>query len=234
MVQKWATESRRGKEGVEDYERSGRPEGATTSKNVESVNSLIMSDRRMLHDISRQISICFWDRQSILIDILGMSKVSARWVPRMLIKDQKKSRLDISKYLLSVYENDPEESMRRVVIQDEALAHHFDPGAKSRPCNGSTLAHPPKKFKVMASIFWDSQNAVMVNYHEEGRTINGAYYAEELRWLRQEIVVKKKRKIYPRCSALARKCTSTNLLLLWLLRLNAASRSFIILRILQV
>ena len=28
----------------------------------------------------------------------------------------------------------------------------------------------------------------MVDYLEEGCTINGAYYAEELRWLHQEIV----------------------------------------------
>ena len=41
-----------------------------------------------------------------------MSKVSARWVPRMLTKDKKKSCLDFSKYLLSVYEDDPEEFMR--------------------------------------------------------------------------------------------------------------------------
>ena len=47
---------------------------------------------------------------------------------------------------------------------------------------------PPKKFmrvhsagKVMASIFWDSQGAIMIDYLEQGRTINGAYYAGELR-----------------------------------------------------
>ena len=31
----------------------------------------------------------------------------------------------------------------------------------------------------MASIFWNSQGIIMVNYLE-GRTINGAYYVEEL------------------------------------------------------
>ena len=63
---------------------------------------------------------------------------------------------------------------------------------KSRLCNGSTLAHPPpKKFKrvsstgkVIASIFWDIQGVVMMDFLEEGRMIKGAYYAEELRQLR--------------------------------------------------
>ena len=73
--------------------------------------SLIMCDRRSLRDIAGQIGISLGAVQSILNNILGMSKVSARWVPRMLTKDQK-SRHDISKYLLSLYEDYPKEFMR--------------------------------------------------------------------------------------------------------------------------
>ena len=80
---------------------------ATTDENIELVHSLIICDRRRsLHDIARQTGICFEAVQSILTDILGISRVSARWVPRMLTEDQKKSRLDIS--LLSMYKDDPE------------------------------------------------------------------------------------------------------------------------------
>ena len=39
----------------------------------------------------------------------------------------------------------------------------------------------------MASIFWDCQGVIMIAYFKQGRTINGAYYAGKLRWLRQEI-----------------------------------------------
>ena len=48
----------------------------------------------------------------------------------------------------------------------------------------------PSARKVMASKFWDSQDVIMVDYLEEGHMINGAYYAEEQRWLHQEIVRK--------------------------------------------
>ena len=69
---------------------------ASTDENVEFVHSLIMCDRiRSLHDIARQMCISFGAVLSILTDIIGMSKVSATLVPRMLTKD-KKSRLDIS------------------------------------------------------------------------------------------------------------------------------------------
>ena len=42
----------------------------------------------------------------------------------------------------------------------------------------------------MASIFWDSERVVMIDYLEQGRTINGAYCACELKWLRQEVARK--------------------------------------------
>ena len=44
----------------------------------------------------------------------------------MLTKDQKKSRLNISKYLLSLCEYDPQEFMRRAVTQDKTSVHHFE------------------------------------------------------------------------------------------------------------
>ena len=50
----------------------------------------------------------------------------------------------------------------------------------------------------MTSIFWDSQGVIMVDYLEEGCTINGAYYAEELRQLlHQEILKKRRGKLTP-------------------------------------
>ena len=59
---------------------------------------------------------------------------------------------------------------------------------------------PPKKCKrvspagmAMTSIFWDSQGVIMMDYLEEGHTINGAY-ADELRWLHQMIVKKRRGK----------------------------------------
>ena len=78
------------------------------------------------------------------------------------------------------------------------LVHHFDPESKKQSMQWKHPGSPPpKKFKrvssagkVMTSIFWNNQGVTMVDYLEEGRTINGAYYAEELRRLRQEIVRK--------------------------------------------
>ena len=46
----------------------------------------------------------------------------------------------------------------------------------------------------MVSIFWDSQGVIMIDYLEQGRIINGAYCAGDLRWLHQEIARKRRGK----------------------------------------
>ena len=63
-------------------------------------------------------------------DILGMSKVSARWLPQMLTNDPKRTLLDISRYLLFRYEDDPCDFIEGVVTQDVTWVHHFDPESK--------------------------------------------------------------------------------------------------------
>ena len=87
------------------------------------------------------------------------------------------------------------------------MRHGFTTLTKSQKCranNGSTLAHPLWIYwrihsagKVMASIFLESQGTIMNNYLEQGRVINGAYYACELRQLRQKIARKRRGNLTP-------------------------------------
>ena len=90
-----------------------------------------------MRSIASEVGISFGAVQTILTDILGMSNVSARWVPRMLTDDQKQCRLDISKHLLSQYEYDPGGFIERTWVP------HFDPESKIQSMRwkhpGSTL-----------------------------------------------------------------------------------------------
>ena len=130
-MKKWSAEFKRGRESIEDDARSGRPKDATTDENVEIVHNLVLCDRRQdLRSIVSEVGISFGAVQTILKDILGMSKVSTRWVLRMLTDDQERSQLNISWYLLSRYEDDPGDFIDRVVTQDETWVHHFNPESK--------------------------------------------------------------------------------------------------------
>ena len=75
----WAAEFKRG--SLEDDGRSGRPKDTTADENVKIVHTLVMCDRRRyLRSIASEVGIRFGAVQLILTDILGMSKVSARWL----------------------------------------------------------------------------------------------------------------------------------------------------------
>ena len=94
-------EFKRWRESVEDDGRSDHPKDANADENVKVVHTLFMCDRRRdLRSIASEVNISFGAVQSILTNILGMSKVSARWVPRMLTDDQKRTRLDVSSHPL--------------------------------------------------------------------------------------------------------------------------------------
>ena len=83
-----------------------------------------------LQSIANEMGINFGAVISILIDILGMSKVLARRVQGMLSLEQKRTWLDISRYLLSHIEDDHRDFMERAVTQDETWVHHFNPESK--------------------------------------------------------------------------------------------------------
>ena len=104
-----------------------------------------MCDRRRdLRSIASEVGISFGAVQTILTDILGIYKVLTRWVPRMLTDDKKKRcRLDISKYFLSRYEDDPGDFIDRVVTQDEIIT--LTHSRKCKACDGSTLAYPSQE-----------------------------------------------------------------------------------------
>ena len=113
--EKWASEFKRGRENIEDNGRFGRPKDATTDENVKVVHILVVCDRRRdLRSIASDAGIRFGAVQSILTDILCISKVLANWVPRMLTDDQKRTRLDIS----SKKGSKDQESIQSHPIQD--------------------------------------------------------------------------------------------------------------------
>ena len=110
------------------------------------------------------------------------------------------ARLDISRYLLSRYKDDPGDLIDLVVTQDETWVHHFESESKMQSMQwkhpGSPLPRSLSEF-LRQGIFWDSQGVIMIDYLEQGRTLNS----------RIEALApgncKKERKIDLRCSAFA-------------------------------
>ena len=165
---------------------------------------MVMNDRRLtISHLANVISISRERVENILHNELGMSKVSARWVPRLLTSDQKLTRLVMSEANLARFEADPDRFVERFLTQDECCVHHFEPETKRQSMQWKhSTSPPPKKAKVvssagkvMTSVFWDAKDIVFIDYLQKGKTINGEYYAKLLRELRQAIKSKRPGKL---------------------------------------
>jgi len=91
----WINEFKRGRTCTEDEARSGRPVEVTTLDIVEKIHGMIMEDRRMkVREIAEAVGISTERVHNILHEKLHVKKLCARWVPRLLTLDQKRTRKD--------------------------------------------------------------------------------------------------------------------------------------------
>jgi len=124
MVEKWMGEFKRGRTSTSDAERSGRPKEVTTEEMVNKVHDIVIDDPKIkLREIVEMTNISYERVQNILHQHLGMKKLTARWVPRVLTVDQKRFRVRDSQYCLDMFTRNPKDFMHRLITTDETWIH---------------------------------------------------------------------------------------------------------------
>jgi len=117
-----------------------------------------------------------------------MRKVSAKWVPKCLNADHKRQRCQSSEQILEFFRRGPNCFLSRLVTMDETWLYHYDPETKQQSMEWRHSGSPsPKKIrvqksagKVLASIFWDQDSILLINYLPKGQTIKAEYYSSLL------------------------------------------------------
>ncbi|KYN30749.1 hypothetical protein ALC56_14951 [Trachymyrmex septentrionalis] len=95
-VYKWYKLFQEGRENVNDESRSERPSTSKTDENVQEVKEIVLKNRRItIREIANDLNISFGSCQSILTDVLGMTRVSAKFVPKL----RSKTSLLVSSFL---------------------------------------------------------------------------------------------------------------------------------------
>ena len=125
--------------------------------------------------------------------------MSFGWVPRFLTPAQKHTRLVMLQANLAHFETNPDSFLERFFTQVKCWFYHFEIKTKRQSMQWKHPSSPfPKKAKVVlsaekvaASVFWDAKGIVFIDYLQKRRTINGEYYANLLKEMRQ--VIKSKR-----------------------------------------
>ena len=103
----WHRRFKEGTEEVEDDHRSGRPSTSRTNENVESVRQKVWSDCRLtvrMIDEQGMNSERVW---RIITEDLGMRKICAKMVPRLLNEEQKKWQVQVCQDILEQLETEP-------------------------------------------------------------------------------------------------------------------------------
>lgn len=192
------------RESLKDDPRPGRSIEVTTPELIQAVEKLVLDDARLKKkQLAEMVGVYDTTIFKILHDHLGMTKVSARWVPRMLTPPQKQQRVECSRAFLDLCNEDKDGVLSRIVTGDKTWVHHYEPESKQDSMQWYKKGtEPPKKFKVsqsagklMATVFWDSEGILLIDYKDKGVSITGEYYTSILERLKETIKQKRRGKL---------------------------------------
>ena len=140
------------------------------------------SDRRVkVEDIANALHISHVSVSTILHDRLGMRKLTARWVPKSLSNEQMATRASVCSALLKRFRSKEDGFLSRLVTVDETWVHYYEPENKAQSHQWVGLGSPkkfktqPSAHKVMATVFWDAQGVITLDFLAKKSTITGAY-----------------------------------------------------------
>ena len=133
-----------------------------------------------------------WSAMAI-IDTLGYSKICARWVPQSLTTEHRRQSKAICSELLEHFDAEGEAFLSRIITGDETRAHHYEPEIKRQSMEWHRPQSPRKKKfkttpsdgKLMITVFWDIDGAILVDVMAKGETINLDTYIKTLQKLKQ-------------------------------------------------
>jgi len=187
-IKKRAAEFKRGCTSLEDDPRERRAKSATTPEIMEQLHNMVSDDQWMkVHETAETIGI--------LHEELDMKELCSRWVPRLLTADQKRTRMKISERCLERFNKNKTDFVRPFITMDETWIHHYTPESKqqSKQWTEAGCSVPkktssvPSAGNVMASVFWDAEGILFIDYLEKGKTITGEYYSNLLTRLDEKI-----------------------------------------------
>ncbi|UYV60871.1 hypothetical protein LAZ67_1002648 [Cordylochernes scorpioides] len=194
-VYRWYKMFSEGREDVNDEERAGRPSTSTTDEKINEVEKMILANRRItVREVAEELNISIGSCHSIFINDLGMRRVAAKFVPKLLNCDQKQHRMNIANEMLDSVRDDPN-LLQRVITGVEAWVYGYDVETKAQSSQWKLPHEPrPKKarqvrsnVKVLLTVFFDCRGVVHHEFLPQGRTVNKEYYLQVMRNLREEI-----------------------------------------------
>ena len=132
QIKQWYRLFKNGRTSVDSDPRSGRPSLTTTLENIERVRLAIEGERRLtVRELENDLGIPETTVWEILNKILGMTRVCAKFIPKLLTTEQKDFRSEIAQDNLEMVRDD-ENVLKKVITGDELWVYGYDPETKQQ------------------------------------------------------------------------------------------------------
>ena len=186
-IYKWYKRFSEGYSSAADLPRTGRHGTLSSKNNVLKVKTLVDHNRRItVRELASCLDLSVGNVHRILHKQLGMRRVAARWIPRLLDKDQKQARVKAAQCFLQRFHKEGQQFLDRIVTVDETWVSTFDPETKQSSSMWKTPSSPsPQKARVCRShkkqmfiVFYDTEGVILCHGVPVGRTINSEYYQQ--------------------------------------------------------
>ena len=145
QVFKWHKHFEKGREEVEDDSKMGRS-STRTDKDITRVKQLVQSDCRLtVRIISNKLRLNRESMRTILLHDMGIVKVYAKMVPKILSEDQKQNRVKFCEVMLEKIKDDLD-ILRQIITRDETWVFQYNCETKRQSMQWKTVESPkPKK-----------------------------------------------------------------------------------------
>ena len=133
IVYNWVNAFKRGHASTKDEHRSGCLVEVTTPEMIGKIHDIVLSNQRIeMREIVEATGISQGTVFSILHEKLGAKKISARWLPRLLSKENKLNHVVDFKTILALFRRNSDEFLCRYITVDETWIHHYTPETKEQ------------------------------------------------------------------------------------------------------
>ncbi|XP_040357135.2 protein GVQW3-like [Ixodes scapularis] len=132
QIKVWYNRFKDSRTSAESQPRSGRPSTCRNDLFIAEVNAVRMRDRRVtIREIAEDVGISSFSAHSIMIEGLAMKRVAAKFVPKLLMVEQKQLRVEVSQDMLDSTNSDPD-FMNTIITGGESWVYGYEPETKSQ------------------------------------------------------------------------------------------------------
>ena len=175
-VFQWHAQLKTVRTSVDDDKHTARPTRCANPETVTWIQELVRQDWCWtIQDIAEEVRIGYGTCQRVLTEVLGMHRVTAKFMPRILTADQKQQHINVCTELRQLASDD--ETLSRVISGDESWVYGYNSETKQQSSQWKSPMSPrPKKarqvksnVKSMIITFFDVKGIVHKNLSQQAK-----------------------------------------------------------------